>query len=164
LQTDEETKIFNEFAARSKSQRSNEQIATDSRNTPEEMYSIDAEIQQLKEIKDIQDELHILSVLLENQTSVLQQAMDAFKSPQEATHMPTSTSNLGKANQSQVGQVAPNSSQNHFRKLYLMIVEQEKRRKGLQDQAEQANKAVSSNLRGLMLCAVYTDIASLTTS
>ena len=114
------------------------------------MYSIHAEIQQLKEIKDIQDELHILSVLLENQTSVLHQAMSAFKTPnevQEAVHISTSTSNLGKANKSQVGQAAPYSSQNHFTKLYNMIVEQEKRRKGLQIQAEQANKAVSWNLK-----------------
>lgn len=114
------------------------------------MYSIHAEIQQLKEIKDIQDELHILSVLLENQTSVLQQAMDAFKSPkevQETAHISISTSNLGKANQNQMGQAAPYSSQNHFTKLYNMIVEQEKRRKGLQIQAEQANKAVSPNLK-----------------
>ena len=118
------------------------------------MYSIHAEIQQLKEIKDIQDELHILSVLLENQTSVLQQAMDAFKTPnevQETAHISKSTSNLGKSNQSPIGQVAPYSSQNHFTKLYNMIVEQEKRRKGLQIQAEQANKAVSSNLRSLKL-------------
>jgi hypothetical protein len=118
------------------------------------MYSIHAEIQQLKEIKDIQDELHILSVLLENQTSVLQQAMDAFKTPnevQETAHISTSSSNLGRANQSQVGQVAPYSSHNHFTKLYNMIVEQEKRRKGLQIQAEQANKAVSSNLKSQKL-------------
>lgn len=154
VQTDEETKIFDEFAARSKIKQSNEQITRDSRDTPEEMYSIHAEIQQLKEIKDIQDELHILSVLLENQTSVLQQAMDAFKTPnevQETAHISTSTSNLGKANQRQVGQVAPYSSQNHFTKLYNMIVEQEKRRNGLQIQAEQANKAVSSNLRSRKL-------------
>lgn len=144
--TDEETKIFDEFAARSKTKRSNEQITADSRNTPEEMYSIHAEIQQLKEIKDIQDELHILSVLLENQTSVLQQAMDAFKSPnevQETAHVSISTSNLGKANQNQMGQATPYNSQNHFTKLYNMIVEQEKRRKGLQIQAEQANKALN---------------------
>lgn len=110
------------------------------------MYNIDDEIEQLKEIKDIQDELHILSVLLEYQSSVLQQASIALQKPVETPdprpRSPLSV-HINRSGQNKVGQKAPYSSENHFEKLYNMIQEQETRRKGLEVQAEQANKAAS---------------------
>ncbi|KAH7364679.1 hypothetical protein BKA65DRAFT_533237 [Rhexocercosporidium sp. MPI-PUGE-AT-0058] len=71
--TDMETKMFRNFAVRWKAKRMTS-ISTTLPDHPGELYNIDEEIEQLKEIKDIQDELHIMSVLLENQASVLRQA------------------------------------------------------------------------------------------
>ena len=106
------------------------------------MYNIDEEIEQLKEIKDIQDELHILSVLLENQTSVLKQASEALNKNAEHQEVITPKSPISPSgNESK--ETARYSSSNDFHKLHLMLQEQEKRRKGLEVQAEQANKAVS---------------------
>jgi len=100
----------------------------------------------LKEIKDIQDELHILSVLLENQTSVLKQATAVLKPPadlhENIARSPIATPKIGQSNEARI---VPYSSEKHFHKLFLMVLEQEKRRKGLEVQAEQANKAVRSN-------------------
>ena len=103
----------------------------------------------MKEIKDIQDELHILSVLLENQTSVLKQAAQALNKNTEHQEMSTPKSPVGPfGNQSK--ESVSYSSSNDFHKLYLMLQEQEKRRMGLEVQAEQANKAVSlPNLKDL---------------
>jgi hypothetical protein len=98
----------------------------------------------LKEIKDIQDELHILSVLLENQLTVLKEAMillsPSAESIDEKTRLVTPTRKSGT---NQVPQAAPYSSEKDFNKLYLMVLEKEKCLKGLEAQAEQANKAVS---------------------
>jgi hypothetical protein len=103
----------------------------------------------LKEVKDIQDELHILLVLLENQTTVLQQAADAMSKRAESQEMTPKSlrSPSGTTGSSKPGQEAPYSSTFHFGKLHQMVVDQEKRRKTLQVQAEQANKAVSRHLR-----------------
>jgi len=105
----------------------------------------------LREVKDIQDELHILSVLLENQLLVLKQASDAMDKttdPQDAIpgSPRLSLSPAVRAVDGKVGQPAPYSSENHFSKLYDIVLEQEKRRKGLQAQAELANKAVNHPL------------------
>jgi hypothetical protein len=117
----------------------------ESPNDSEELYNIDKEIELLKEIKDIQDELHILLVLLETQTTVLQQAAEAMGSRSESqdTTPRSPRSHAGNTGSSRPGQEAPYSSTFHFGKLHQMVLDQEKRRKTLQIQAEHANKAVS---------------------
>lgn len=110
------------------------------------MYNIDEEIELLKEIKDVQDELHILSVLLENQSTVLQDAAEAMNKRidlQETT--PKSPRILvGNRGLSKPGQEAPYRSTFNFDRLHHLVTDQEKRRKTLQTQAETANKAVSN--------------------
>ncbi|KAH6723387.1 hypothetical protein BKA61DRAFT_10492 [Leptodontidium sp. MPI-SDFR-AT-0119] len=144
--TDEETKLFNKFAAESKETWSQDKITGENRRSPEELYNIDQEIEQLKEIKDIQDELHILSVLLESQIPVLQEASDALGKPAE-TPEPKPKSSLisqtGRSVQNRIGQTVPYSSEFDFEKLHKMVQEQEVRVKGLKQQAEQANKALN---------------------
>ncbi|KAK0120981.1 hypothetical protein ONS96_011173 [Cadophora gregata f. sp. sojae] len=144
--TDEETKLFNKFANESKDAWSKERTTAKHSRSPEELYNIDKEIEQLKEIKDIQDELHILSVLLESQLPVLQEASDALSRPAETSEpKPKSSviSQTGGSLQNNVGQTVPYSSEFDFERLHKMVQEQEVRVKGLKDQAEQANKAVS---------------------
>jgi hypothetical protein len=146
MQTDRETKVFNEFAAKSKKKRSQHQ-ESESPDSLEELYNIDEEIELLKEIKDIQDELHILLVLLETQTQVLQQASDAMNKRGEFQDITAKSprSPVGNRGSGKPGQEAPYSSTFHFGKLHQMIIDQEKRRKTLQFQAERANKAVSTH-------------------
>jgi hypothetical protein len=100
----------------------------------------------LKEVKDIQDELHILLVLLETQRTVLQQAAEAMAKPSEFQDFTPKSprSHAGTTGSSKPGQEAPYSSSFHFGKLHQMVDDQEKRRKTLQVQAEHANKAVSN--------------------
>jgi hypothetical protein len=100
----------------------------------------------LKEVKDIQDELHILLVLLETQRTVLQQAAEAMAKPSEFQDFTPKSprSHVGTTGSSKPGQEAPCSSTFHFGKLHQMVDDQEKRRKTLQVQAEHANKAVSN--------------------
>ena len=62
---------------------------------------------------------------------VMPDAIEALKSPVSTV-----------SHDSKESQVGQNSSEQQFHWLYDMVKEQEKRRKGLQDQAEQANKAV----------------------
>jgi hypothetical protein len=121
------------------------------------MYDIDEEIEQLKEVKDIQDELHILSVLLDNQKTVLKQATKALRKHTEDRDRPFSRSptvsptNFDKEKEkekekerpdSRDGDIEGYSSTNNFNKLYGMVEEQENRRRSLEIQAEQANNAV----------------------
>ena len=146
MQTDRETKVFNKFAAKSKKKHSQHQ-ESESPDNSEELYNIDEEIELLKEVKDIQDELHILMVLLETQTQVLQQAAEAMNKRGEFQDTSTkSPSPAGNTGSSKPGQEAPYSSTFHFGKLHQMVIDQEKRRKTLQVQVEQANKAVSARL------------------
>lgn len=120
----------------------------------EDMYGIDKEIQQLKEIKDIQDELHILSVLLDNQKIVLKAAILALKqhtasleerpkTPRSPTPGTPGTPGDG----TKESDFEPYSAANNFDKLYLMVDEQDVRRKGLEEQAERAINAVSGDPR-----------------
>ena len=144
-QTDNETKLFNSFADRSRKKSRTQNRAVGSEDDTEELYNIDEEIEQLKEIKDIQDELHILSVLLENQTSVLEQATDALRAKADFIDVRAGSSSKSKSGPSKDSGIVTSDSQPttyNFQKLHLLIQEQEKRRKGLQVQAEQANKAV----------------------
>ncbi|PVH87563.1 hypothetical protein DL98DRAFT_649198 [Cadophora sp. DSE1049] len=144
--TDEETKLFNKFATESKDAWSKERTAAEHSRSPEELYNIDKEIEQLKEIKDIQDELHILSVLLESQIPVLQEASDALGKPAEISEpKPKSSviSQTGRSLQNKIGQTVPYSSEFDFERLHKMVQEQEVRVKGLKDQAEQANQALN---------------------
>jgi hypothetical protein len=147
IQTDRESKVFNKFAAKSKKKRSQHQDA-DSPNDSEELYNIDEEIELLKEIKDIQDELHTLFVLLDTQTGVLEQADETMKKRGDGQDvMPKSPlSYAGTIGSSKAGQETPYRSTFHFKKLQQMVADQEKRRKTLQPQAEAANKAVCSPL------------------
>jgi hypothetical protein len=147
VQTDRETKVFNKFAAKSKKKHSQHQ-ESESPDNSEELYNIDEEIELLKEVKDIQDELHILMVLLETQTQVLQQAAEAMnkRGGIQDTSTKSPRSPAGYTGSSKPGQEAPYSSTFHFGKLHQMVIDQEKRRKTLQVQAEQANKAVSARL------------------
>lgn len=144
--TDEETKLFNQFATESKDAWSKERTTAEHSRSPEELYSIDKEIEQLKEIKDIQDELHILSVLLESQIPVLQEASDALGKPAEIPDprsKPSIISPTGRSLQNKIGQTVPYSSEFDFERLHKMVQEQELRVKALKDQAEQANKALN---------------------
>ena len=147
MQTDKETKVFNKFVAKSKKKRSQQQ-ESESPDHPEELYNIDEEIELLKEIKDIQDELHILLVLLETQDTVLEQAAEAMSKRTEFqdTTPKSPRSHAGITGSSKPGQEAPYSSTFHFKKLHQMVADQEKKRKTLQVQAEAANKAVSKQL------------------
>ncbi|KAH7354813.1 hypothetical protein BKA65DRAFT_229070 [Rhexocercosporidium sp. MPI-PUGE-AT-0058] len=143
--TDEETKLFNKFAAESNGTWSKDKLL-DEHRSPEELYNIDQEIEQLKEIKDIQDELHILSVLLESQIPVLQEASDALGKPTETSEPKPKLSHIsqsGKSEQNKIGQTVPYSSEFDFEKLHKMVQEQEVRVKGLKQQAEQANNALN---------------------
>ncbi|KAG4432759.1 hypothetical protein IFR05_011764 [Cadophora sp. M221] len=69
--SDNESDIFKEFATRWKS-RSKESRNSNLPDHPGELFNIDREIDQMKEIKNIQDELHMLSVLSEDQAAVLE--------------------------------------------------------------------------------------------
>ena len=146
-QTDKETKIFSDFAAQSKKQRGIDPRKPQSQNHSEDMYAIDEEIEQLKEIKDIQDELHILSVLLDNQKTVLKQAMAALKyytddrgkTPKSPMTTPGTPGRDFRESDTELYSAA-----NNFEKLFMMVDEQDNRRHGLETQAEQANKAVWS--------------------
>jgi hypothetical protein len=142
IQTDRETKVFNDFAAKSKKKLS-QQRESESPDTSEELYNIDEEIELLKEIKDIQDELHILLVLLETQNTVLQQAAEAMSKRAESRDISSKSLKSPGGTTSKPGQEASYSSTFNFGKLHQMVIDQEKRRKTLQIQAEQANKAVS---------------------
>jgi len=110
------------------------------------LYNIDEEIELLKEIKDVQDELHIISVLLENQSTVLHDATEAMSKRidlQETT--PKSPRiHIGNRGLGKPGQEAPYRSTFNFDRLHHLVADQEKRRKTLQTQAETANKAVSN--------------------
>jgi hypothetical protein len=143
IQTDRETKVFNKFAAKSKNKRSHQD--DDSPNDSEELYNIDEEIELLKEVKDIQDELHILLVLLETQSAVLEQAAEAMtKRGEFQDSTPKSPlSHAGTIGSTRQGQEAPYRSTFHFKKLHQLVLDQEKRRETLQVQAGAANKAVS---------------------
>lgn len=139
--------LFNQFAVSSKASKAahaSGSTAESCHNHSEDLYNIDQEIEQLKEIKDIQDELHILSVLLESQISVLKEAAAVLKPPtelfEERIRTPTQTPKIGLVKEPEV---APYSAEKDFNKLHLMIVEQDKRLKALEGQAERANNAVS---------------------
>ncbi|KAL3426968.1 hypothetical protein PVAG01_00477 [Phlyctema vagabunda] len=141
--TDNETKLFIAFDEKSKASR--ETIGMDvQKHLPEDLYSIDAEIKQLREVKDIQDELHILSVLLENQKSVCENAKDTLNrndSIDSLSRPPTVKKR--ETIDSSPAPAGKYSSLNHFGRLCSMIDEQDKRRKAIEWQAEQANKALN---------------------
>ena len=153
--------MFNKFAAKSKKKHSHNH-ESGSPNSAEELYNIDEEIGLLKEVKDIQDELHILMILLETQTTVLQQAADAMRKrgdPEGQTpKSPLVRSPGGESVSSKQGQEASYSSSFDFPRLHQLIVDQEKRRKTLQDQAEHANKAVG--ICYALFSLVYTNLSS----
>lgn len=91
-----------------------------------------------------------MSVLLESQIPVLQEASDALGKPAEAPGPKAKasvTSQNGRLVQNNIGQSVPYSSEFDFERLHKMVQEQELRVKGLKDQAEQANKAVSIRIR-----------------
>lgn len=54
-----------------------------------------------------------------------------------------------------IGQAAPYSSKNNFGKLHAMVIQQDQRRKGLEVQAEQANKDVRH--KSIITKKIYTD-------
>jgi len=83
--------------------------------------------------------------LLETQTQVLQQAAEAMNKRGEFQDISAKSprSPAGNTGSSKPGQEAPYSSTFHFGKLHQMVIDQEKRRKTLQVQAEQANKALN---------------------
>lgn len=120
-------------------------MASNSRRSKgsERLYDIEEEITQLKEIKNIQDELHILSMLLENQITVLDQAKQILQSADDL-HDPRAHFRLRRQSTWKHGYTSSqNLPERHFSRLKFMVEEQEKRRKGPDVQADQANKNVS---------------------
>ena len=92
----------------------------------ERLYNIDEEIQLLKEVKDTQDELQILSGLLETQISVLKQATEVMSDRRDF-------------------QDTTLRFPFDFGILHQLVIDQERRRSSLQArlQAEATTKAVS---------------------
>jgi hypothetical protein len=114
------------------------------------LYNIDEEIELLREVRDIQDELHMLSALLKVQITVLQQAVDAMRERDESQDVAPESQLPGTSKSSN----KPRQVAHHrLMKVYQMVVDQENRRRDLEIQlnAEKTTTTVRRRPPGVKL-------------